>query len=90
MEHPVPVGLKHLGMNIEAGVAQLCYFLGQQLNAVDRVAEDDGLIDLKLQKENGKSFIWSNITLHAKRIIGLALATGTHAPKIFDGVGEQC
>ena len=50
MEDSVPVGLEHFGMDVETGVAQLCDFLGQQLHTVHRVAEDNGLIDLKLQK----------------------------------------
>ena len=35
MEHPVPVTLEHLCMDIEAGVPQLSNLLGQQLNSVD-------------------------------------------------------
>ena len=49
MEDTVSVRLQHLGMDVEAGVAQLRDFLGQQLHAVHRVAEDDGLVDLELQ-----------------------------------------
>ena len=41
VEHPVPMALLHLGMDVEAGVAELCDFLGQQLHSVDRVAKDD-------------------------------------------------
>ena len=49
MEHAVAVALDHLGMNVEAGVPQFRDLLGQQLHAVHRVAEDDGLIDLQLR-----------------------------------------
>ena len=51
MEHAVAVALQHLGMDVETGVAQLGDFLCQQLHPVDRVTEDDGLIDLQLQCE---------------------------------------
>ena len=53
MEDPVAVALHHLCMDVEAGVAQLCDLLGQQLHAIDRVAEDDGLIDLQLHHTQG-------------------------------------
>ena len=43
MEDPVPVGLRHLGVDVVAGVAQLCDLLGQQLNPLCGVAEDDAL-----------------------------------------------
>ena len=49
MEDAVAVVLHHLRVDVEAGVAQLRDFLGQQLHAVHRVAEDDGLVDLELQ-----------------------------------------
>ena len=42
----VTVGLKHFGMRIEAGVAEFGDFLGQELDSVRRVAEDDRLVDL--------------------------------------------
>ena len=38
-------------MNEEARVAQLCDLLRQKLHTSHRVAEDDGLIDLKLGEE---------------------------------------
>jgi hypothetical protein len=49
VKHAVAVVLHHLGVDVEAGVAQLCDLLGQQLHTVHRVAEDDGLVDLQLQ-----------------------------------------
>ncbi len=48
VEDPVPVALEHLGVDVEARVAKLGDLLGQQLHAVDRVAEDDGLVDAQL------------------------------------------
>lgn len=50
MEHTVPVFLHHLCMNVEARIAQLGDFLGQKLNPLGRVTEDDRLIDLKLNR----------------------------------------
>lgn len=50
VEDAVAVGLLHLGVDVEARVAQLGDLLGQQLDAVHRVAEDDGLVDLELQE----------------------------------------
>ena len=52
MEDTVAVLLVHLGMDVVARVAQLCDFLGQQLHTLRRVAEDDGLVDLKLEGTN--------------------------------------
>ena len=46
MEHPVSVRLRHAGVNVVAGVAELSDLLGQQLDALGRVAEDDALVDL--------------------------------------------
>lgn len=45
MEHPVSVGLKHFRVNIKTRVPKLCNFLGKQLYSVDRVAEDNALVD---------------------------------------------
>lgn len=49
VEHAVPVLLHHLGMDVEAGVAQLGDLPSQELNPLGRVTEDDRLIDLKLK-----------------------------------------
>lgn len=43
-----PPYLLHLGVDVEARVAELGDLLGQQLHAVHRVAEDDRLVDLQL------------------------------------------
>ena len=52
VEDAVTIGLLHLGMYVEAGVSQLGDFLGEELDAVDRVAEDDGLVNLQLGKKS--------------------------------------
>ena len=49
VEDAVAVALQHLGVDVEAGVAQLRDLLGQLLDAVDAVAEDDRLVDLQLR-----------------------------------------
>ena len=51
VEDSVTVGLLHLGMDVEARVAKLGNFLGEEFHAVDRVAEDDGLVDFQLGEE---------------------------------------
>ena len=51
VEHPVAVGLLHLGVDVVARVAQLCDFFGQQLDPIDRVAENDGLVYFELGEE---------------------------------------
>lgn len=35
MEHSVPVALKHLSMDVETRITQLCDLFGQQLYSVD-------------------------------------------------------
>lgn len=45
----VPVRhLHHLGMDVEAGIAQLSDLLGQELHPLSGVTEDNRLVDLKL------------------------------------------
>ena len=46
MEHAVAVLLVHLGVDVEARVAELGDLLGQQLDSLRRVTEDDRLVDL--------------------------------------------
>ncbi len=48
MEDPVSMSLKHLSVGVEARIAELGDFLGEELDSIGGVAEDDGLIDLKL------------------------------------------
>ena len=38
-------------MRVEAGVTELSDLLGQKLDTVGRVTEDDGLVDLKLNHD---------------------------------------
>ena len=49
VKHAVAMGLEHLCVRVEARVAELGHFFGEELDAVGRVAEDDGLVDLKLK-----------------------------------------
>ena len=48
VEHTVTVRLQHFGMRVEAGVAELGHLFGKQLDAVGRVAENNGLVNLEL------------------------------------------
>ena len=41
MEYAISVGLKHLGVRVEAGIAELGDFFRQQLDSVGGVAKDD-------------------------------------------------
>lgn len=47
VEDAVTVLLKHAGVRVEAGVAELSNLLGQKLDTGGRVTEDDGLVDLE-------------------------------------------
>jgi hypothetical protein len=51
MKDPVAVGLLHFRVNVVAGVAEFSDFLRKQLDAIDRVAKDDTLIDFQFGKE---------------------------------------
>jgi uncharacterized protein with von Willebrand factor type A (vWA) domain len=51
MKDAIAVGLLHLGVNVVARVSQLGNLLGKELDAVDRVAKDDTLIDFEFGKE---------------------------------------
>jgi uncharacterized protein with von Willebrand factor type A (vWA) domain len=48
----IAVGLQHFRVGVEAGVAQLCDLFGKQFDAVGRVAENDGLVDLQLREKS--------------------------------------
>ena len=48
VEHPVPMVLGHLGVDVVARVAEFGDFLRKQLNTLGGIAEDDGLVDLQL------------------------------------------
>jgi hypothetical protein len=47
VENPVSVSLRHLGVNVIATVAQLSDLLGEKLDPLSRVAENDALVYLK-------------------------------------------
>lgn len=49
VEDAVAVVLEHLGVRVEARVAEFGDLLGEEFDAVGRVAEDDGLVDLELR-----------------------------------------
>ena len=51
MEHPVSVRLGHLGVDVVAAVAELGDLLGEELDPLSGVAEDDALVDLQLGEE---------------------------------------
>lgn len=51
VEDTVAVRLDHLGVDVEAREAELRDALGEQLHAVDRIAEDDALVDVELLEE---------------------------------------
>lgn len=48
VEDAIPVLLEHLGVRVEARVAELGDLAGEEFDPVGRVAEDDGLVDLEL------------------------------------------
>jgi hypothetical protein len=52
VEDAITVRLEHFCMRVEARIAELSDFLGQELDSVGRIAEDDGLIDLKLKAKD--------------------------------------
>ena len=51
MEDAVAVRLQHLRVDVKARISELGDLLREQLDAVDRVAEDDRLVDLELREE---------------------------------------
>ena len=51
VEHFVPVGLVHLGVDEKTRVPELSDFFSKQLHSLDRVAEYDTLVDLELGEE---------------------------------------
>ena len=53
VEDAVAVVLEHLGVRVEARVAEFGDLLGEELDAVGGVAEDDGLVDLELRRGPG-------------------------------------
>lgn len=51
VEDAVTMLLLHAGVDVVAGVTELGDLAGEELDAVDGVAEDDGLVDLELVEE---------------------------------------
>ena len=51
MKDAVAVRLLHLCMNVIARIAQFRNLLGEQLDAIHRVAKDDALIDFEFREE---------------------------------------
>ena len=84
MEDPVPVLLSHLGVDVEAGVPKLSDLLSQQLHSLDRVAEDDALVDLELGEESVEA-VDLLLLLH----VGVKLCDAAKSELIhqIDGVG---
>jgi hypothetical protein len=52
MEYAVAVVLQHARVRIEARVSKLSNLLGKKLNAIGRVTEDDGLVNLQLVEQS--------------------------------------
>ena len=71
--------LHHLGMDVEAGVAQLSDLLGQELHPLSGVTEDNGLVDLKLwpreEKKHEECVVDQYITLIFFGLIGIKILT---------------
>ena len=63
MEHAIAAVLQHLGVGIEARVSEFSDLLGQKLNSIGRIAEDDGLIDLEF-REKGVQAVNFLLLLH--------------------------
>lgn len=57
--------LHHLGVDVEARVAQLGDLLGQKLHPLGRVTKDDRLVDLKLREKAKQTGI-----RHVTRVCG--------------------
>ena len=100
VEDAVPGLLGHPGVTVEAGVAELGDLLCEELYTVGRVAEDDGLVDLKLG-EQGVQAVDFLLFLHEGVILGNApqgelvhevdLVGADHVlvGEILDGKGER-
>lgn len=52
MEDTIAMGLEHLSVDVKARVPQLGDFFGKQFDAIDRVAENDGLVDFEFREES--------------------------------------
>ena len=54
MEYAVTMRLEHLSMRVEARITKLSDFLGEKLNTICRVTENDRLVDLQLRNGSEK------------------------------------
>jgi hypothetical protein len=52
MEDAVTMRLEHFGVWVKTGIAKFGNFFSKELNAVGRVAKDDRLIDLELERQS--------------------------------------
>ena len=59
VENTVTMGLQHLRVGVETGVTKLGDFLSQKLDSVGAVTEDNGLINLELEKGDKAGCQWS-------------------------------
>ena len=50
VEYSVTISLLHLGMYVETGISQLGYLLGKELDTINRVTEDDRLVNFQLRE----------------------------------------
>jgi len=84
----VAVGMLHLGVDVVTRITQFGDFLRQQLDAVHRVAEDDGLINLKLGEERVET-----MDLLAFLDVGVKLRDTTQGEFVHEidtvGVGDE-
>lgn len=84
VEDAVAACLLHFGVYVETRVAQLCDFLGEELDTVDGVAEDNGLVDLQLGEESVEA-----VDLLALLDVGVELGDAPEGELLHqvDGIG---
>ena len=54
VEHPIAVRLLHFRVDVEARVPDFSNFLGEELNPINGVAENDRLVDFQLEVFEGR------------------------------------
>ena len=52
MEHTVPMGLRHFGVDVVAGIAQFGDLFGEQFHTLGGITENDTLINLKNERKD--------------------------------------
>ena len=52
VEYTASVSLKHLSVRVETRISEFGNLLGEQFNTVRRIAEDNGLVNLKLREKS--------------------------------------